>query len=195
MQAENLAPQNALVHYDLALAYSHTGQVKSAQTEVTKALQLGLPPEQKKAAENLKQQLAGQADTPGGSATKQKSSASVAEILDWLTDKVASESRYISSGSKGGTTLNYDESSTITEVNGCNFTVVNRMDRVGANDNPQYLIKTRVDLSQARNDIEAKKKNQPDGFTPQFLWYVDIHAQSHFPQVLTIEGKTDNLSA
>ena len=41
--AEQLAPQNALVHYDLALAYSHTGRTKSAQAEVATALQLGLP--------------------------------------------------------------------------------------------------------------------------------------------------------
>jgi tetratricopeptide (TPR) repeat protein len=57
-QAEKLAPQNALVHYDLALAYSHTGSPISAQTELTKALQLGLPPEQKQAAEQLRQKLA-----------------------------------------------------------------------------------------------------------------------------------------
>ena len=57
-QAEKLAPQNALVHYDLALAYSHTGSPISAQSELTKALQLGLPPEQKQAAEQLRQKLA-----------------------------------------------------------------------------------------------------------------------------------------
>jgi FKBP-type peptidyl-prolyl cis-trans isomerase len=61
LQAEKLAPQNALVHYDLALAYSHTGQVKSAQVELNKALQLGLPAEQKQAAQQLKQRLASQA--------------------------------------------------------------------------------------------------------------------------------------
>jgi tetratricopeptide (TPR) repeat protein len=60
LQAEKLAPQNALMHYDLALAYSHTGAPKSAQAELNKALQLGLPAEQQRAAEQLKQTLAGQ---------------------------------------------------------------------------------------------------------------------------------------
>lgn len=53
LQAEKLAPKNALVHYDLALAYSHTGSPKSARAEIDKALQLGLHAEQKQAAEQL----------------------------------------------------------------------------------------------------------------------------------------------
>src|SRR5580693_416990 len=57
IQAAKLAPQNALIHYDLALAYSHTGEAKSAELEVNKALKLGLPQEQKRAAEQLKDQL------------------------------------------------------------------------------------------------------------------------------------------
>lgn len=57
LQAEKLAPKNALVHYDLALAYSHTGSPKSARAEIDKALQLGLPAEQKQAAEQLKSDL------------------------------------------------------------------------------------------------------------------------------------------
>lgn len=60
LAAEKLAPQNALVHYDLALAYSHTGQVKAAQVELNKALQLGLPADQKEAAESLRQRLLSQ---------------------------------------------------------------------------------------------------------------------------------------
>jgi hypothetical protein len=64
LQAEKLAPHNALVHYDLALAYSHTGQVKSAQLELNKALQLGLPAEQKQAAQELNQKLASQGTVP-----------------------------------------------------------------------------------------------------------------------------------
>jgi tetratricopeptide (TPR) repeat protein len=56
--AEKLAPQNALVHYDLALAYSHMGQIQSAETELTKAIQLGLPAQQRHAAAELKQRLA-----------------------------------------------------------------------------------------------------------------------------------------
>jgi tetratricopeptide (TPR) repeat protein len=69
LQAEKLAPQNALVHYDLALAYSHTGQLKSAQAELNKATQLGLPAEQKQAAVALKQKLA---RAPSGSGSKEK---------------------------------------------------------------------------------------------------------------------------
>jgi hypothetical protein len=72
LQAENLTPQNALVHYDLALAYSHTGSPKSAQTELTKALQLGLPAEQNKAAEELGQKLRGELKH------------STAEIVGWI---------------------------------------------------------------------------------------------------------------
>jgi hypothetical protein len=60
LQAEKLAPQNALVHYDLALAYSHTGSPKSALTELNKALQLGLPAAQKQDAEQLRLKLASQ---------------------------------------------------------------------------------------------------------------------------------------
>jgi hypothetical protein len=57
LAAEKLAPQNALIHYDLALAYSHLGEKGLARTEVAKALQLGLPVEQKKAAQDLKRIL------------------------------------------------------------------------------------------------------------------------------------------
>jgi TIR domain-containing protein len=57
LQAENLAPQNALVHYDVALVYSHTGQVKSALAEVNKAIELGLPKAQEQAAKDLKERL------------------------------------------------------------------------------------------------------------------------------------------
>ncbi len=57
-QVEKLAPQNALVHYDLAQAYSHTGESALAKAELNKALQLGLPAEQRRAAEELKDRLA-----------------------------------------------------------------------------------------------------------------------------------------
>ncbi|MGA9041330.1 MAG: tetratricopeptide repeat protein [Terriglobales bacterium] len=65
LKAVKLAPQNALVHYDLALAYSHTGQINSARAELTKALQFGLPAEQKQAAAELKQKLANASNAPG----------------------------------------------------------------------------------------------------------------------------------
>jgi tetratricopeptide (TPR) repeat protein len=69
LRAERLAPQNALVHYDLALAYSHTGQNKSALAELNKALQLGLPADQKQAAAQLRRQLS----TLNGGAVPQNS--------------------------------------------------------------------------------------------------------------------------
>jgi hypothetical protein len=99
LQAVKLAPQNALVHYDLALAYSHTGQAKSAQTELNKALQIGLPTEQEQAAQELKQQFASQASdskhvVSGNEALvsrekeKPAQQPSLSEILDWLKAKV-----------------------------------------------------------------------------------------------------------
>jgi len=69
LQAEKLAPQNALIHYDLGLAYAHTGQVRSAQAELNKGIQLGLPAEQQQAAVALKQKLA---SAPSGSGSKEK---------------------------------------------------------------------------------------------------------------------------
>jgi len=128
LQAEKLAPQNALVHYDLALAYSHTGQVNSAQTEATKALQLGLPAEQKKAAEDLRQQLGSQANTSSGSGAKQKSSQGprVAEILDWVKDTTASEAHFDKSANDTANRISYDSSDSykIENIQGCRFTWV-----------------------------------------------------------------------
>jgi len=88
-QAKRLAPRNALVSYDLALAYQHTGQTKSALAELNRALQLGLPPEQEKAAESLKQQLGSKtlegADSISGRSGKPY--ATVAVNYDQFTDK------------------------------------------------------------------------------------------------------------
>jgi tetratricopeptide (TPR) repeat protein len=87
LQAEKLAPRNALVHYDLGLAYSNTGQNDSALSELNRALELGLPPEQKLAAVGLKQRL-------GGKSTAE-SSASLAETIDFIKDKIiGSEATY-----------------------------------------------------------------------------------------------------
>ena len=63
LQAEKLAPNNAIVHYDLALAYSHTGRVRAAQDELNLALRLGLPSAQATAAQELRQQLRSSAST------------------------------------------------------------------------------------------------------------------------------------
>jgi TPR repeat protein len=57
LKTEQLAPRNALVHYDLALAFSHLGEVKSAQDELNRAVTLGLPAGQQQAAADLRQQL------------------------------------------------------------------------------------------------------------------------------------------
>ena len=89
LQAAKLTPNNALVHYDLALAYSHTGQSTLAKSELGKALQLGMPAEQKKAAEELRQELDAAAKTPqtkdpsaGTNGTGAKHST--AEIVGWI---------------------------------------------------------------------------------------------------------------
>jgi hypothetical protein len=56
-KAAKLAPRNALVHYDLALAYAHTEQVPQAKEEVQTAIDLGLPADQVQAAQDLKKRL------------------------------------------------------------------------------------------------------------------------------------------
>jgi hypothetical protein len=70
LKAEKLAPRNALVHYDLALAYSHTGQPQSAQLELNNALRLGLPATQKQAAEQMLGELARSTPTNATSAAE-----------------------------------------------------------------------------------------------------------------------------
>jgi hypothetical protein len=89
--ALKLAPQNALVHYDLAIAYSHTGQITLAKTELNKAFQLGLPAEQEQAAKQLKQQFttqppATEASTRADSMPVQREHHSIDEILEWIID-------------------------------------------------------------------------------------------------------------
>jgi hypothetical protein len=63
-KAATLAPQNALVHYDLALAYKNLGEVASAQSEIKNALQLGLPDAQRQEGQKLAEQL--QSTSTGG---------------------------------------------------------------------------------------------------------------------------------
>jgi hypothetical protein len=184
LRAEKLAPQNALVHYDLALAYSHTGQAKSAQTEVNKALQLGLPAEQTKAAEGLRQRLASQEATPSGSATKQKSSASAAEILDWLKDKVNSEATLEDSRTMGSTTTTFSNASTIAEVAGCSFTLVFQVSELNSNSaDPIFSQSTRIDLAKSRSDVVVKKETSG-------AWAVIIFATSSFSTVT--KGKPES---
>jgi tetratricopeptide (TPR) repeat protein len=83
-QAEKLAPQNALVHYNLALVYSHMGQTKAAQTEVARALQLGLPVQQKQDALHLRQQLAEAAEKPSVPQTQVDPQANLVHELNAL---------------------------------------------------------------------------------------------------------------
>jgi mycoredoxin-dependent peroxiredoxin len=81
LDAEQLAPRNALVHYDLALAYSHLGEIKSAQDELNEAAQLGLPAEQQQAAADLKQHLATQAASSPTRVPAQEESAMATTTL------------------------------------------------------------------------------------------------------------------
>lgn len=52
-KAVELAPNNALVHYNLAVVKSKTGRPIEAISELKRAIQLGLPSEQAKAADDL----------------------------------------------------------------------------------------------------------------------------------------------
>jgi tetratricopeptide (TPR) repeat protein len=155
LAAEKLAPQNALVHYDLALAYSHTGQVKSAQTELNKALRLGLPAEQKQSAEQLDIRLTTAQtnidgvtkDTPGASARQNsRPKPSVAETLDWLKDKLTSEAVISESLYNSPITNSYR----IADIQGCRFRLTNRQEM------PHelfFMTETQVDMSEARTDV------------------------------------------
>jgi len=98
IQAKQLAPRNALISYDLALAYKHTGQLRSARAELNRALQLGLPAGQKQDAESLKQQL--EDSSTGGADSKPrakvdvqydrfKDSTTATLILDFPKEQVA----------------------------------------------------------------------------------------------------------
>jgi hypothetical protein len=58
-----LTPNNALVLYDLGLAYSHTGDKSLALTELQSALKIGLPTSQSENAEKLIAQLQMKSET------------------------------------------------------------------------------------------------------------------------------------
>jgi len=91
IQAERLAPKNALVHYDLALACSHTGSTKAAQSEINKALQLGLPAEQTQAAERMKSNLENPALPSGAENSEQDpeepDKPALRETLDYINSR------------------------------------------------------------------------------------------------------------
>jgi hypothetical protein len=69
--AAKLAPENALIHYDLALAYSHTGQRNAAQTELKTALDIGLPQTERPAAQDLANYLGGRSGEVVGTSKTQ----------------------------------------------------------------------------------------------------------------------------
>ena len=132
LQAEKLAPSNALVHYDLALAYSHTGSPESAQAELNKALQLGLPAEQRQAAEKLKEQLSAEAGTAGvqKSGASEGSNASLKSTTDFIRSKLEGASAvgivdFQIAGCSGGITqtVTYDK----FEVDGCSIRLKERV--------------------------------------------------------------------
>ena len=196
LQAEKLAPNNALVHYDLALAYSHTGQVKSAQAELDKSLQLGLPTEQKQAAEHLKQQLSNRvasAKTNGDTASGPKSGShptasagpSIAETLNWIQQKVGSESVLVYSYDSPTFHADFDVKDRIEGIDGCHIVhvsevfVTNKM----AGGQPQRgnhtITRTLIDLSTLNSDVGVSQ--QPiDNNLPEKKWVVVITvAQGH----------------
>lgn len=93
LKAKQLAPSNALVHYDLALAYSHTGETHSAQLELNNALRLGLPPAQQEEAKELKSKwAANSAAVHSQKATQQNATTpdavSLDETLEFIKSKI-----------------------------------------------------------------------------------------------------------
>lgn len=89
--AARLAPKNALVHYDLALAYDHNGNTAAATEEVRKALSLGLPDAQRQDAEKLTQRLKDSSSQSPSATTSEGAEStltpihSAQEISAWLT--------------------------------------------------------------------------------------------------------------
>jgi hypothetical protein len=186
LQVTNLAPENAVAHYNLALAYSHTGSLKSAQAELSKALQLGLPAEQKQAASELKQKLAAQS-AAGSTATSDrgaKQENNVADILEWLKDKLESD---------GGASFFYNDavkkssyilqiSEHIEHIDGCRFTLLRHF----GSSNEMYDGKpstptvptdnaTVIDLSKLRADVHPKHVTLPDTYRPNTFWTVEFY--------------------
>lgn len=88
--AARLAPQNSLVHYDLALAYDHNGNSAVATEEASKALTLGLPIEQKLNAEKLIQKLKNSTSVARTPSSQEASGPSLEETTAWLHDKIVS---------------------------------------------------------------------------------------------------------
>lgn len=95
-QSATLAPNNALIHFDLALAYAHIGNAKSARSELQIATQLGLPTEQRQSADALRKQLeTGSGPVHPPSSNKQESASRATSVSSAcaLLASVAKESR------------------------------------------------------------------------------------------------------
>jgi len=112
VQAVKLAPSNAVLHYELALAYFHTGLPRSARVELDKALQLGLPADQSRAAQELKEQL-NTAPSERKSAGSSSQGPSLDETLNFIQAKLSGIGK-----------LSYDSIATSNETN---YTVTNRL--------------------------------------------------------------------
>jgi hypothetical protein len=200
LQAEKLAPNNALVHYDLALAYSHSGQPKSAQAELNKALQIGLPAEQKQAAEQLRQQLASQSAVPKATSGVNASAANskgptVAETLDWIKAKLQSEASVDISTTPtpvNNYTVTGVRSFKVERVEGCELTVLDASDftqtfasgRVATSHVRQEV---QVDLSRSRSDVSVKFLTTPPEYNARNFWSVIIYPQDTFASTVTVD--------
>ena len=158
LQAEKLAPQNALIHYDLALAYGHTGSPKSAQAELNKALQLGLPAEQKRAAEQLKNQLSNSNASTQEKALKPEHS--VEDIVSWIV----SNANFSKSGSAGGVTSTVERGQT----DSCSLKVFNQTFIEKSDGNGQFVDWGRTVMFAPAGILDPKKisvrslANSPD---------------------------------
>jgi tetratricopeptide (TPR) repeat protein len=188
LQAEKLAPQNALVHYDLALAYLHTGQIKSAQSELDRAVQLGLPAEQRQAADRLKRELrtANVSTNETGGKQNARAQATVAEILDWVKDKVSSEGGVDVSHANTTTLL----TETIEHIDGCSFTSVSNITSenaaVASSRSTSYY---KIDLSKLRSDVQVKREDLPNGYHERAVWSVKLNVRD--PDTYPIEKAVD----
>ena len=97
IRARKLAPRNALVSFDLALAYEHTGQTEAARTELNHALELGLPPEQKKAAERMEEQLAKSSPTQSTQNSPVPAVARPARPIEEITEWIVANGQWVAS--------------------------------------------------------------------------------------------------
>jgi hypothetical protein len=206
LRAGNLKPQNALVQFDLALAYSRTSQVIPAQTELNTTLQTVLRAESDQTARELKEQLASQTVEPKRSRASTEASesnekqkpaqrAGLTEILDWLKDKLDTESDADVSitTSKG----HYPQRSfyRIKNIDGCRITLVRTSESLLTNGSTYHESwNTPVNLSKLPSDVTVKQINV-DISGERRLWRVSVPVQHREDQLPTTHvgdfGKSD----